>query len=219
VALRLFLAVWFSVVTTAAVTDASATKPKPAFHVLAHVAPGGGYSADVVGERTYAYLSSRMGKSDCPAQGVRVYDLAHPRRPRHVSTFARIPGTWTEKTIVRRVRTAGFDGVLAATSVQACAGTGFGGFVVYDVTRPQHPRELARVRTEPRGSHEIWLAAARGQRLGLHSRGRGRVRGRARVVRLPHLRRHAPGRAEGGRRLERLPRPRRLHTPDSAGRR
>ena len=162
-ALRLFLAVWFSVVTTAAVTDASVTKPKPAvFRVLAHVTPGGGYSADVVGERHYAYLSSRMGKSDCPAQGVRVYDLANPRRPRHVSTFARIPGTWTEKTIVRRVRTSGFDGVLAATSVQACTGSGFGGFVVYDVTRPQHPRELARVRTEPRGSHEIWLAAARG---------------------------------------------------------
>ncbi|HEX3686787.1 MAG TPA: hypothetical protein VHU60_04320, partial [Gaiellaceae bacterium] len=111
VALRLFLAVWFSVVTTAAVTTANATKPT-AFRVLAHVAPGGGYSADVVGERHYAYLSSRAGRSDCPAQGVRVYDLADPRRPRHVSTFARIPGTWTEKTIVRHVRTAGFDGVL-----------------------------------------------------------------------------------------------------------
>jgi hypothetical protein len=163
VALRLFLAAWFSVVTTAAVTDATAKKPSPpVFHVLAHVAPGGGYSADVVGERHYAYLSSRMGHSDCPAQGVRVYDLAHPRRPRHVSTFARIPGTWTEKTIVRRVRTARFEGVLAATSVQACTSAGFGGFVVYDVTRPQHPRELARMRTEPRGSHEIWLATARG---------------------------------------------------------
>lgn len=160
-ALRLFLAVWFSVVTTAAVTNASATKPAP-FRVLAHVAPGGGYSADVVAERHYAYLSSRKGQSDCPAQGVRVYDLDHPRRPRHVSSFARIPDTWTEKTIVRRVRTAGFDGVLAATSVQACTATGFGGFAVYDVTRPAHPRELARVRTEPRGSHEIWLAAARG---------------------------------------------------------
>jgi hypothetical protein len=158
---RLFLAVWASVVATAAVTNASGTKPA-VFHVLAHVHPGGGYSADVVGERHYAYLSSRSGRSDCPAQGVRVYDLADPRRPRHVSTFARIPGTWTEKTIVRRIGTPGFHGVLAATSVQACGGHGFGGFVVYDVTRPQHPRELARVRTEPRGSHEIWLAAARG---------------------------------------------------------
>jgi hypothetical protein len=160
VALRLFLAAWLSVVAAAAVTDGAA-KRAPSFRVVAHVAPRGGYSADVVGERHYAYLSSRKGARDCPAQGVRVYDLAKPGRPRHVSTFARIPGTWTEKTIVRRVRTSGFDGVLAAVSVQACS-NGFGGFAVYDVTQPKHPRELARVRTQPRGSHEIWLAAARG---------------------------------------------------------
>ena len=160
-ALRLFLAAWLSVVGAAAVTDGTA-KRVPPFRVLAHIQPGGGYSADVVGERHYAYLSSRKGGgSDCPAQGVRVYDLANPRRPRHVSTFARIPGTWTEKTIVRRVRTSDFDGVLAAVSIQACT-DGFGGFGVYDVTHPEKPRELARVRTEPRGSHEIWLAAARG---------------------------------------------------------
>jgi hypothetical protein len=159
---RLFLASWLAVVVTAAVTQAGTTKP-PRFHVLAHVDPGGGYSADVVGDRHYAYLSSRKGAGDdCPAQGVRVYDLANPRRPRRISTFARVPGTWTEKTIVRRVRTAGFDGVLAATSVQACAPGGFGGFAVVDVTRPSRPRRLALVRTEPRGSHEIWLAAARG---------------------------------------------------------
>jgi hypothetical protein len=163
VALRLFVAVWLAVVATAVVTQAGTSKP-PRFHVLAHVAAPGGYSGDVVGERHYAYLSSRKGRaeSDCPAQGVRVYDLASPRRPRRIATFARIPGTWTEKTIVRRVRTAGFDGVLAATSVQAC-GNGFGGFVLYDVTRPAKPQRLALVRTEPRGSHEIWLAAARGR--------------------------------------------------------
>lgn len=133
----------------------------PRFQVLAHVDPGSGYSADVVGERHFAYLSSRRGKADCPAQGVRVYDLANPRRPRHVSTFAALEDTWTEKTIVRRVKTSGFDGVLAVSSVQACA-NGFGGFALYDVTKPSRPRRLALVRTEPRGSHEIWLATARG---------------------------------------------------------
>lgn len=157
---RLFIAVWLTIVATAAVTQAG-TKPHPRFRVLAHVEPAGGYSADVVGERHYAYLSSRKGAGDCPAQGVRVYDLANPRKPRHVSTFARLPGTWTEKTIVRRVRTDGFDGVLAVTSFQAC-GEGFGGFGVFDVTNPASPRRLALVRTEPRGSHELWLAAARG---------------------------------------------------------
>jgi hypothetical protein len=161
VALRLILASWLSIIGAAAVTDGSARKATP-FRVLAHVQPNSGYSADVVAERHYAYLSSRKGAgNDCPAQGVRVYDLERPSRPRHISSFARIPGTWTEKTIVRRVRTPGFDGVLAAVSVQAC-GDGFGGFAVFDVTRPGHPKELARVRTEPRGSHEIWLASVRG---------------------------------------------------------
>jgi hypothetical protein len=129
--------------------------------VLAHVEAKGGYSADVVGERHFAYLSSRRGRTDCPAQGVRVYDLANPRRPRHISTFAGLKDTWTEKTIVRRVKTTGFDGVLAVTSFQACS-NGFGGFGLYDVTKPSRPRRLALVRTLPRGSHEIWLAAARG---------------------------------------------------------
>ncbi len=162
-AVRLFVAVWLAVVATAAATQAGANKP-PRFQVLGHAEAPGGYSGDVVGERHYAYLSSRKGRaeSDCPAQGVRVFDVANPRRPRRIATFARIPGTWTEKTIVRRVHTAGFDGVLAATSVQAC-GNGFGGFVLYDVRRPAKPRRLALVRTEPRGSHEIWLAVARGR--------------------------------------------------------
>jgi hypothetical protein len=168
---RLLPAAWLAALlaAVAAVAAPSGTQRASArFEVLAHVAPGGGYSADVVGERHYAYLSSHRGAIDCPAQGVRVYDLANPRRPRHISTFAdgrstpQLGTAWTEKTIVRRVRTSAFRGVLAATSVQACPAGNFGGFALYDVTRPAHPRRLAVVRTEPRGSHEIWLASARG---------------------------------------------------------
>ena len=164
---RIFLIAWLAVIATAAATHAG-TKGAPRFHVLGHADPGGGYSGDVVGERHYAYLSSRKGKaSDCPAQGVRVYDVANPRKPRHISTFASgrteigLHDTWTEKTIVRRVKTEGFNGVLAVTSAQAC-GDGFGGFGLYDVTKPGHPKRLALIRTLPRGSHEIWLATARG---------------------------------------------------------
>ena len=135
--------------------------------MLAHVDPGGGYAGDVVGERHYAYLSSHTGR-DCPAQGVRVYDLSNPRRPQHIATFAdrvsqpELAHAWTEKTIVRRIKTPGFDGVLAVTSAQACGGAGAGGFALYDVTQPAQPKLLSVIRTEPRGSHEIWLAAARG---------------------------------------------------------
>jgi hypothetical protein len=164
VAARLFTFVWILVIAAAAGSSSHVGASRlqaPRFQVLAHVDPKGGYSGDVVGERHFAYLSSRRGRTDCPAQGVRVYDLTNPRRPRHISTFAALKDTWTEKTIVRRVKTSGFDGVLAVTSFQACS-SGFGGFGLYDVTKPSRPRRLALVRTLPRGSHEIWLAAARG---------------------------------------------------------
>jgi hypothetical protein len=163
-AARLLTVVWILVVVAAAGSSPHGSANglrAPRFQVLAHADPKGGYSGDVVGERHFAYLSSRRGRTDCPAQGVRVYDLANPRHPRHVSTFAALKDTWTEKTIVRRVKTSGFDGVLAVSSFQACS-NGFGGFGLYDVTKPSHPRRLALVRTLPRGSHEIWLATARG---------------------------------------------------------
>ena len=136
--------------------------------VLAHVNPGGGYSADVFAHGGYAYLSSWRSRA-CPALGVRVYDLRNPRRPAHVSTFASaasdpaVSGTWTEKTIVQRVSTPSFNGVLAVTSFQACFVGAFQGFGVYDVTNPARPRRLALVATAPRGAHELWLGSTRGR--------------------------------------------------------
>ena len=212
-AARLFTFVWILVVVAAAGSSGHVRAGglhAPRFQVLAHVDPGGGYSGDVVGERHFAYLSSRRGKTDCPAQGVRVYNLANPRRPRHVSTFAALKDTWTEKTIVRRVKTSGFDGVLAVSSFQACTNDAFGGFGVYDVTKPSHPRRLALVRTVPRGSHEIWLATARGHAWVYTAEAAAEFARCAGFVRLSHLRRLEPAQAGRGRRLERLPRPARV---------
>jgi hypothetical protein len=146
-------------VAAMAFSPASTQRIRP----LGHVNPGGGYSGDVFVHRGFAYLSSWHG-TGCPAQGVRVYDLAKPAHPRHVSTFADgastldIRGTWTEKTIVQHVATADFSGELAAVSFQNCQGTNaFRGFGLYDVTNPRAPRQLSLVRTDPGGSHEIWL--------------------------------------------------------------
>jgi hypothetical protein len=50
VAVRLFLAVWFTVVTTAAVTNASGDKPPCVLSVHAHP----GYTTDKAGRRHYA---------------------------------------------------------------------------------------------------------------------------------------------------------------------
>jgi hypothetical protein len=136
--------------------------------LLGHADPGGGYTADVAAHKGYAYLSSWHGDR-CPALGVRVYDLRDPRHPTRVSTFAdatgepAVAGSWTEKTIVRHVQTASFTGDLAVTSFQSCkpGSSVFQGFGLYDVTDPAQPRRLALVALKPRGSHEIWLAAAR----------------------------------------------------------
>ena len=128
------------------------------WEVVGHVRPAGQYSGDVEAHAGHAYLSSHKGRESCNAEGVRAYSLANPRRPRLVSTFGRIPGTWTEKTIVRRIRTSAFDGTLAAVSVQGCTRQSWRGFLLVDVTRPSQPRELARVPLDPRGTHELWLA-------------------------------------------------------------
>jgi hypothetical protein len=137
------------------------------FEVVGHVNPRDPYPADISALGGYAYLSSHKGREVCPASGVRVYSLSNPRKPALVSRFAdaastpELRRTWTEKTIVKRVASPAFTGTLAVTSVQACRpGAGdFQGFALYDLTRPSEPRKLALVRTEPRGSHEIWLQA------------------------------------------------------------
>ena len=163
-----------ALVAGAAAADArderKATAQAPRFEVLAHVDPGTrAYDGDVVLHRRHAYLSSHKGRAACPAEGVRVFSLANPLSPKLVATFAdersnpALARTWTEKTIVRRVRTRRFDGDVAVTSVQACTPQAAKGFALYDVTRPSEPKLLAFVPTEPRGSHEIWLASARGR--------------------------------------------------------
>jgi hypothetical protein len=129
---------------------------------IGHADPGEGYSGDVFGHLGYAYLSSWHG-GQCPADGVRVYDVRTPSKPRRVSTFAdavsqpRVQRTWTEKTIVQHVSTASFTGELAVVSFQGCGGNTFQGFGLYDVTKPANPRELSLTQLSPRGSHEIWL--------------------------------------------------------------
>lgn len=133
---------------------------------LGHANPGGGYTGDVFVHRGFAYLSSWHG-TNCPAQGVRVYDMSKPSRPRHVATFAdgsnlAVRGTWTEKTIVQHASTPSFTGELAAVSFQNCPTTNsYRGFGLYDVTNPRAPKELSLVRTDPGGSHEIWLQTVR----------------------------------------------------------
>src|SRR3954449_10339178 len=141
---------------------------------LGHANPGGGYTGDVFIHKGFAYLSSWHG-FNCPSQGVRVYDLSKPSRPRHVATFAdgaselAVRGSWTEKTIVQPAATPRFSSPPASLSFQNCPGTNsYRGFGLYDVTNPGAPKELSLVRTDPGGSHEIWLQAG-GRRVDVYT--------------------------------------------------
>jgi hypothetical protein len=139
---------------------------------IGHVNPGPGASGDVYGHRGHAYLASWVGEA-CMSNGVRVYNLADPTAPRHVSTFANaasepdLAGTWTEKVIVQRVDTRWFHGDVAVVSVQNCDFDDtevFRGFALYDVTNPARPRPLGRYEAPgTTGSHEIWLGAHGGR--------------------------------------------------------
>src|SRR6476646_8985145 len=70
-----------------AMSPASGHKLRP----LAHAYPGGGYTGDVVVHKGFAYLSSWHG-TNCPAQGVRVYDVTTPSAPKLRSPVRTGPG-------------------------------------------------------------------------------------------------------------------------------
>lgn len=134
--------------------------------VLGHDDPGGP-SGDVSLWKGHAYLGS-WGLFDdsgefCPALGVRVYDLADPRDPEQVSTFAdgasdpRLAGSWTEKVLVRKVNSRSFKGDVAAVSFQDCAPGGFTGLGLYDVTDPDDPELLSLRQSGIFGVHELWF--------------------------------------------------------------
>lgn len=140
--------------------------------VLGHADPGGGFNADVVAHKGYAYLGSWGTAIDeetyeagtfCPAQGVRVYSLFNAANPTLVSTFAdgasnpTLAGSWTEKVQVRHVRTRWFNGDLAAVSFQDCRLGGFTGIGLWDVTDPAHPVQLSLLPMGIFGVHELWL--------------------------------------------------------------
>ena len=100
---------------------------KPArFQLVGRANPGAGHNGDIVAHR--ARLPVQLGpRRACDAPSAYGSTASPtPGPPRRVSTFAdgasqpRLAGSWTEKTIVRRVTTPTFPGDLAVTSVQDC---------------------------------------------------------------------------------------------------
>ncbi|WP_019412492.1 LVIVD repeat-containing protein [Paenisporosarcina sp. TG20] len=117
-------------------------------------------TGDVYAHKGYAYLGTHSANGG--AGGVRVFDMKDPSNPVEVSSFATIEGTWQEKVIVKTVNTEHFKGDLAVVSVQQLDRHNpdtKGGFVLYDVTNPEEPKELGfwESPSPARGTHELYL--------------------------------------------------------------
>jgi hypothetical protein len=139
------------------------------FELVGHASLGAGIdSADLWAHGAYAYVGSSCGSERRGGGGVRVVDISQPRRPRLVSRLQNDVFTRAEDVVVRRVRTASFDGDLAVVGIQACLGSGHEreartGLRFFDVTHPRHPTLLGSWLLPPGaiGCHEIDLVQRR----------------------------------------------------------
>ncbi|MFD1357903.1 LVIVD repeat-containing protein [Fictibacillus halophilus] len=126
-------------------------------------------TADVYVHKGFAYTGTHTKGGG--EGGVRVWDLKDPANPKEVAAFADdIPGTWQEKVIVKRVNTKQFKGDLAVVSVQQLDThnpESVGGFLLYDVTNPYHPKKLGfwALDKKVRGTHELYLTVQSGRPL------------------------------------------------------
>ncbi|MCP8616326.1 LVIVD repeat-containing protein [Salirhabdus salicampi] len=127
-------------------------------------------AADVYAHKGYAYLGTHYLWSDSN-EGVRVFDLSDPENPEEISVFANdMPGTWTEKVIVKSVNTPHFKGDLAAVSVQRFNNEAERvGTILYDVTDPLNPEKLGfwelPYGKRGNGTHELYLTTQGNQVL------------------------------------------------------
>jgi hypothetical protein len=139
------------------------------FDLVGHVPFAGGIeSADVWAHGAYAYVGSSCGGEKRGGAGVRVVDISQPARPRLVATLGNDAFTRAEDVVVRRIRTASFDGDLAVVGIQACLGSGHQaevrtGLRFFDVTHPRQPVLLASwlLPVGAIGCHEVDLVQRR----------------------------------------------------------
>ena len=146
--------VWATAVaiSSVGVPAADAVAPTPVaqnFQVLGHTDLGGtDTNGDIWVHGQYAYVGNWL--DPCTGNGVRVVNVADPRRPRLVGTLAARAGTWAEDPVVRRVSTAHFTGDLLAVGIMRC-GTSSNldrqtfGAQLWDVTDPRNPRHLSSI--------------------------------------------------------------------------
>jgi hypothetical protein len=110
-------------------------------HEFGPIVPG--QIADLAVYKDFAYLNS-WEEETCTKGGVYVVDIRNPRRPKEVTFIPAVAGNYHgEGAQVISVHTRTFTGDLLAVNNERCAETDAGGgFDLYDVTDPRHPKTL-----------------------------------------------------------------------------
>jgi hypothetical protein len=118
-----------------------------------------GLNATATGLDGIAYLGSWGGPADCPALGVRVFDVRDPTAPTSLSTAAAYRGTTAEHVVAQRYEGSAFNGTVLFAGIQRCSAAAGppSGLALWDVSDPANPSELAFVSTGrgSRGVHEF----------------------------------------------------------------
>ncbi len=105
-----------------------------------------GQIADVSYHRGFGYLNS-WAEETCTRGGVFIADMRTPSRPEQAGFVPALRGNYHgEGAHVIRARTSAFRGDLLAVNNELCDGTVTrgGGFDLYDVSRPKHPKVLVQ---------------------------------------------------------------------------
>jgi hypothetical protein len=146
---------------------------------------GRGYNADVFTHKGFAYVG-HWGFTDwatgngrfCPEEpnsGIAVVDARDPAHPRRIATLQNPAGTSAEDVVVY---TAPFGPLanhdIAVSGIQVCGASRYEatprqrGTILWDVTDPAHPTELALLDSGccTRGVHELEVQHRRDLRLG-----------------------------------------------------
>lgn len=110
---------------------------------MSRVTEGGIADLAVFGD--YAYLNSWGGAGNCGRNGTHVVDISDLENPVEVAFINSKEGSYPgEGAQVLSLDTKSFTGDVLLTNNELCkAGVGFGGINLYDVTKPEQPRNLA----------------------------------------------------------------------------
>jgi hypothetical protein len=141
---------------TPATGDPGASVGAQPLTVLGHSDLGGlGRNAGMWTYKGYAYVGATCS---IPAAGktTKVVDVRDPAHPKLLAGIPWPANSRAAEVKVASVETASFTGDLLAATLEQCNTQGPMGTILWDVTDPANPKELATFQTET-GVHTLWV--------------------------------------------------------------